>query len=452
MKSLKIFVIGGTAAGTAAAAKAARTNPNAEVILFEESDTVSYGICEIPFLVRGDIQDENKLVIFSPEKLSQEKKITVRTHQKLEKIIPSKNKIMIRDLNNRLSSEYQYDRLIIATGASPKKLGVRGEDGRNIFYVRSHSDTVSILNYLKSETPRNVTIIGGGFVGVEMAEAFRRRNNEVTIIHDKDLPLNDFDKEIQEIVLNELFNNKINFVPNAKTETFIKSKTGKVEFVVTNKGTFETDMVIIAIGVSPNTDFLRSSRIRLGQNGAIRVNNMQETSLDRVYAAGDCCEVKNIVTGKFSYVPLATIAVRTGWVAGENAAGGRVKFDGALYSAALKLFSLELARVGLIEEEAKSLRYNYVKDFITADTKAPIIPGNKKISIKLVVDKITKRILGASLIGGEGVALRANTLAVAIQMKLTVDQFSKLDLSYFPEFSPLWDPLLVATNSIKKKL
>lgn len=452
MKQLKILVIGGTAAGTAAAAKAARTNPNAEVILFEKSDTVSYGVCEIPMLIGGDVDDEKKLIIYSPEELSREKKLTVRTHHKLEKLVPSKNKILVRDLNKSSLIEYQYDRLIIATGASPKKLNIKGEDGRNIFYVRSHSDTNAILTYLKDENPKNVTIIGGGFVGVEMAEAFRKRSAQVTIIHNKDLPLDDFDKEIQEIVLSELNKNKINFIPNAKTEAFIQNKTGKVEYIVTNKGTFETDIVIVAIGITPNTDFLRSSRVKLGQSGGIRVNNMQETSLDRVYAAGDCCEVKNIVTGKYSYVPLATVAVRCGWVAGENAAGGRTKYEGALFSAGLKIFSIELARVGITEETAKNLRYNYVKDYITTDTRVPFIPGSKKISIKIIVDKITRRILGASLIGGEGVILRANTLAAAIQTKLTIEDFSKLDLLYFPEFSPLWDPLLVAANSIKKKL
>lgn len=452
MKNFKILVIGGTAAGTAAAAKAARINPGAEVILFEKSDTVSYGVCEIPFLIGGVIQDEKQLVIYSPQKLSQEKKITVKTLHQLEKIVPSKKKILVRDLNTGLLFEQKYDRLILATGASPKKLNIKGEECINVFNVRSHSDTNALLNYLNSEKPKSVTIIGGGFVGIEMAEAFRRRNMEVTIIHNKELPLNDFDYEIQQMVLDELKKNQINFVANAKTEAFIKSKSQRVEYVVTNKGTFETDFVIVAVGIVPNTEIFKSSRIRLGENNAIKVNNMQETNIEGVYAAGDCCEVKNIVTGKSAYIPLATVAVRSGWVAGENAAGGKAKFEGAIFSAAIKLFSLEIARAGLTEDEAKSLRYNYVKDFITADTKVPFMPENKKIFIKLIVDKTTKRILGAQLAGEEGVALRANTIGTAIQMKLTVYEFSKMDLLYFPMFSPLWDPLLVAANSIKKKL
>ncbi len=452
MKNMKIIVIGGTAAGTSAAAKAARINPAAEIILFEKSDTVSYGVCEIPFLIGGDITDENKLIVFSPQKLSQEKKITVKTLHQLEKIIPSKHKVIIRDLNSSSIIEQKYDRLILATGASPRKLNIKGEESRNVFYIRSHSDTAMLLNYINNEKAKKAIIIGAGFVGVEMAEAFRKNNMEITLIHNKELPLDDFDAEIQQMILQELRKNQVEFVPNARTEAFINSKSGKVEYVVTNKGSFETDLVVVAIGVVPNTEIFKSARIRLGLNNAVKVNNMQETNIDRVYAAGDCCEVKNIVTGRPSYVPLATNAVRTGWVAGENAAGGKAKFDGAIFSAAMKLFSLEIARTGLTEKEATSLQYNYVKDFVITDSKVHFMPGNKKIFIKLIVDKLTKRILGAQLAGEEGVVLRANTIATAIQTKLTIEEFSRLDFSYFPMFSPLWDPLLVAANSIKRKL
>lgn len=452
MKRSTIIVIGGIAAGPSAAAKAARTNPHAEVILFEQSETVSYGVCEIPYLIGGEIENETKLVLFSPEKLASEKNISVKILHRVEKIIPNKRKIIVRDLNANTLKEFQYDRLIIATGAVPKKLNIEGENARNVFYVRSRAETLALMNFLKTENPKKAVIIGGGFIGLEMAEALRKRNLEVTILHNDNLPLDNFEIETSEEVLKELKKQEIEFIPNAKTEAFIKSKSEKIEFVITKRGTFEADLVVIAIGLVPNTGLAKAAGIRLGLNGAIKVNNYQETSIDRIYAAGDCCEVKNIVTGKPAYIPFATVASRSAWVAGENAAGERSKFAGGIYSAALKIFSLEIAKVGISSKEATTLRYKVTTDFITTNSRIPFMSGNKKLSVKLIVDQTSRKILGANVFGEDGAALRANTLAAAIQQKLTVDELSKLDLIYAPTFSPLWDAILIAANSIKKKL
>lgn len=452
MKRKTIIVIGGTAAGPSAAAKAARTNPHAEVILFEQSETVSYGVCEIPYLIGGEIKEEANLLLFSPEKLAADKKIKVKILHCVEKIIPNKRRIIVRDLNANTLKEYHYDSLIIATGAIPKKLNISGEDARNVFYVRSRTETLALMNFLKTENPKKAVIIGGGFIGLEMAEAFKKRNLEVTILHNDSLPLDNFEIETSEEVLNELKRENIDFIPNAKTEAFIKSKSEKIEFVITNRGTFEADIVVVAIGITPNTSLAKAAGIRLGVNNAIKVNNFQETSIDRIYSAGDCCEIKNIVTSKPAYIPFATIASRSAWVAGENAAGERAKFGGGIYSAALKFFSLEIAKVGISSKEATTLRYKVVTDFITTNSRIPFMPGNKKLSVKLIVDQTSRKILGANLFGEDGVALRANTLATAIQQRLTIDELSKLDLIYAPNFSPLWDPILIAANSIKKKL
>ncbi len=452
MKRNTIIVIGGLAAGPTAAAKSARTNPKAEVILFEQSETVSYGVCEIPYLIGGEIQDESKLVLFSPEKLATKKNFSVKILHRVEKIIPNNRIILVRDLNANTLKEYHYDKLIIATGAYPKKINIDGENARNVFYVRSRAETLALMNFMKTENPKKAIIVGGGFIGLEMAEAFRKRNLDVTILHNDNLPLKNFEIETREEVLKELTKQKIEFIPNVKVEAFIKSKSEKIEYVITNRGTFEADLVVVAIGIIPNTALAKAAGVRLGINGAIKVNNYQETSIDRIYAAGDCCEVKNIVTGKPAYLPFATVASRSARVAGENAAGAHSKFEGGIYSAALKLFSLEIAKVGISSIEATALRYKVETDFITSNSKIPFMPGNKKLSIKLIVDQTSRKILGANLFGEDGAALRANTIAVAIQQKLTVNELSKLDLIYAPTFSPLWDPILVVANSIKKKL
>ncbi len=451
MKKRQIVVVGGKAAGPSAAAKAARINPHAEVILLEASETISYGICEIPYLISGEIKDEAKLVIFDAENFSLQKSVTVKTLHKVERLIPNKRKLVVRDLNTSELKEFKYDKLIITTGARPKKLNIAGEDSRNIFSVRSREDARNILRYLESENPKKVAIIGGGFVGIEMAEAFRKLDKEVTLIHQFSLPLEVLENETSEFVLKELTTNGVNFIGNAKTEAFIKSPKGKVEYIITNKGTIETDLVIVAIGVEPNVAFAKNTGLRLGKSGALLVNNLQRTSDDNIFAAGDCCEVKNIVSGKMSYIPLATIAARAGRVAGENAAGGNTKFEGAIFSTAVRVFNLEVARVGLSSAEAIK-NYKIVTEIIVSDSIIPFLPGNKKITLKLIIDQTTKQIIGANIFGEAGAALRANTLAIAIQNKVCIKDLANSDLIYSPPFAPLWDPILVAANRVVKRL
>jgi NADPH-dependent 2,4-dienoyl-CoA reductase/sulfur reductase-like enzyme len=452
MKKRRIIVIGGMAAGPSAAAKAARVNPSAEVILFEQTENVSYGICEVPYVISGEIDKEEMLVVYTPERLSQEKSISVKILHRVEKIIPNKHKIVVRNLSNSEIKEYEYDKLILATGASPKKLNIPEEDSRNVFHLRNRDDSKIILNYLKTEKPKRATIIGAGHIGIEMAESFRKIELEVTLIHKYSLPLETLEIETSERILEELNKNKVDFIPNAKIEAFLKSKKEKVDYVLTNRGSFETDMVIVAIGVEPNISLAKSAKLRIGNTGAISVNNLQQTSNEDIYAAGDCSEVTNIVTGKPAYIPLASVASRSAWVAGENAAGGRSKFAGAINSSALRIFDLETAKAGLSSEEAASARFKVVTDLVVSNSKIPLMPGNKKVTIKLVVDQITKRILGANVFGEEGAVARANVLAAAIQNKLTIQDLSNLDLIYSPPYSPLWDPILVSSNSVKKKL
>lgn len=452
MKKRRILIVGGLAAGPSAAAKAVRTNPNAEVILFEATETVSYGICEAPYAISGLIADEAKLVVYTPERLSETKGIQAKTLHLVEKIVPPKHKIVVRDLRNRGVVEYEYDKLILATGATPKKLGVKGEDGRNVFSLSSREDTLNILNYIKTELPKNAAIIGGGYIGMEMAEALRAKGLDVTLIHRHRLPMSGLELGTRERVVEELEQNSVHFVTNAKTEALLQNNDGKVRHIVTNRGTFETDIVIVAVGVEPNVSLAKAARVRLGPTGAIATDERQQTNVDDIYAAGDCCEVKNIVNGKPMYQPLATIASRTAWVAGENAAGGRAVFKGAIRAIAVKVFGIEIAHVGISSAEAKESRFQAVLQTVTASSKISLMPDAQKITITLIIDLRSGRLLGANVFGGEGAVLRANTLGVAIQHKFTVDDISRFDLIYAPPFAPLWDPILVAANQAKKKL
>ena len=451
MNKRRIIIVGGLAAGPSAAAKAKRTNPNTEVILFEMGETVSYGICESPYAISGLISDENKLVIFSPEELQQEKGITVKTSHRVESISPAKHKISVRDLKKHALSDYEYDKLILTTGSISNRLNIAGEDARNVFRIKSREDTQNILSYLKSESPKNAVIIGGGYIGLEMAEAFRTRGLDVTMIHQFSLPMEGLELETREAVMNELEKNGIHFITNAKVEAFEKDKSSRVKYVLTNRGSYEADIVFLSLGVKPNVELAAVAKIRIGANGGILTDERQQTNIEDIYAAGDCCEVSNIISGKRMYIPLASLANRTGSVAGENAAGGRAIFKGAIRALAVKVFGLEVAQVGLSLEESLQGGFKAATELVTASTKVPMMPGGEKITIKLIHDQRSKRLLGANVFGGAGSIHRANLLGTAIQQKLTLDEVSRFDLIYSPHFAPLLDPIFISVSQAKKK-
>lgn len=451
MRNRRILVIGGLAAGPSAAAKAARTNPNADVTMFEASDTISYGICESPYVIGGSLPDEEKLVIYTPERMKEEKRVDAKVLHFVEKIVPQKKSIIVRNLQRQSSEEFRYDKLIIATGTLPRRLMIENENARNVFHLNSRGDAVGILNYLRVEKPERAVIIGGGYIGMEMSEALRSRGLEVTIVHRSRLPMGGLEQDTRERVLEEIEKNDVTFIPGAKVDALVLDKSERVRHVVTSRGTFETDMVILGIGVEPNVSLAHAAKIRLGPSGGILTNGQQQTNIEDIYAAGDCCEVKSAVTGKTMLLPLATLASKTGWIAGENAAGGRVVGRAVVRAIAVKIFDLAVAHVGAGTDEAKKAGFSVTTEAITAYGKVGLFPDAQKITIRLIFDSRTQRLLGANLFGGDGTILRADTLSLAIQHKLTIDDLTRLDLIYTPPFSPLWDPIVIAANQAKKK-
>jgi NADPH-dependent 2,4-dienoyl-CoA reductase/sulfur reductase-like enzyme len=451
----RIIVIGGLAAGPSAASKAKRVNPDADVTLFEQDRYISYGICEIPYYIQGLIDDENKLIAFTPEELKKEKGVLVKIRHRVEKILPASRKVFVRDLESDIVSEYSYDKAIIATGSKTRRLGIPNENASNVFAVKTYEDGLRIKKCLEDEHPRKAVLIGGGYIGMEMAEALASRGIETTLLHRSELPMAGLELETRQAVADQLVEHGVRFVPNVRTESLVSeqawsSDAKRVTRIPTNRGTYDCDLVILSIGVEPNCELAKEAGISLGVTGAIRVDEKQQTRADNIYAAGDCCEVKNLINSHFMYIPLATIASKAAWVAGENAAGGRAVFKGAIRAIAVKVFDLEVAQVGLSVLEAQESGFDATTEFIRSHSRVAYMPNSKDVNVKLILDKRSKRVLGANLFGGEGIALRANTLAVAIQHKLTVDEVSQLDLVYAPTYSPLWDPILVAANVSKR--
>ena len=451
----RIVVIGGLAAGPSAASKAKRVNPDAEVILFEQGSNISYGICEIPYYLSGIVDDKQKLIAYTPGELKEKRGVTVKIHHRVEKILPTKRKVLVRDLEKNDVVEYLFDKAILATGSTSRRLSIPGENSQNVFVVKSYDDGMKIKEFLDSVHPRKAVLVGGGYIGMEMAEVLTSLGIETTILHKSELPMAGLERETRQAVAEQLTQHGVHFIPNVQTERFIhephsSSRVGQVVRVLTSKGVFESDIVILSLGVEPNAELAKDAGISVGATGAIRVDEMQRTRTDNIYAAGDCCEVKNLVNNRPMYMPLATVASKAAWVAGENAAGGRALFKGAIRAIAVKVFDLEVAQVGLSADEARESRFDVATELIHGHSRVAYMPGSKDVTVKFILDKKSKRLLGANLFGGEGVTLRANILAVAVQHKLTVDEISQLDLAYAPPFSPLWDPVLVAANVSKR--
>jgi NADPH-dependent 2,4-dienoyl-CoA reductase/sulfur reductase-like enzyme len=447
----RILVIGGLAAGPSAASKAVRTNPNVEVVMFEQGEHISYGICEIPYYIAGEVKEE-KLVAYTPTTLKEKKGVDARILHRVEQIMPTKKKIVVRDLKLGTTMEEKYDRLIIATGSRPRTLGIAGEDARNVFHVKSLDQGLRIKRFIEEEKPKRAVIVGCGYIGMEMADALRLRDMEVTMLHRHSLPMGGLERETREVLREQLEKHKVNFVAHARTEGFVVDKQRRVTHVVTSDGSYETDLVILSLGVMPNSEIAKEAGIRVGSLNGILTDQRQQTDLDNIYAAGDCCEVKNLVNNKSMFIPLATVASKAGWVAGENAAGGNATMRGAIRAIGVRVFDLEVVQVGISSEEAKESGFDVVTETVTAWNKVAIMPGSKRVTIRTIADKKTRRLLGVNIYGEEGAALRAHALGVAIQHRITIDEMQQWDLAYTPPFAPLWDPILVAANATRKKM
>jgi len=447
----KLLIIGGTAAGTAAAAKAKRVNPGLDITLFEQGEFISYSTCSMPYFVGNVIPNYKDLISYSPDRFEKEKGCTVKVFHRVENIIPARKKIIVRELKTDAAQEYHYDRLLIASGARAKIPNSEWLKAKNVFTVKNLSDSIQLKHFIDSMRPRSALIIGGGFIGMEMAEALAQHRIDIKILHKSPLPMNTLEHESQKIIRDELKRHGVSFIGETVV-TDIRMDHDAVTSVQTGDGDFSADMILLALGFEPNLDFARDAKIRRGPFGGILVDAKMRTNIEHIYAAGACTEIRNLVSNKSMYLPLGNIANKMGWVAGENIAGGSAQFLGAVRTTAVKIFDLEVASVGLSSHEAGLCGFKVITDGINAYSRIKEFPGSKPIFVKFIIDQLSKRLLGANLIGEEGAALRANTLSAAIQNKMTIRQIADLDFMYTPPYSPVWDPILVAANQSLKKL
>lgn len=444
---MKVVILGGVAAGMSAASKLRREVKDAQIVVIEKGVDVSYGACGLPYYIGGENENADLMRIRKAEVFIEKQNIDVRLLSEAVSVDPSSKTVKVLNLVSMEEYEESYDKLVVATGASPIIPNLPGVGLKNIFTLKSIQDGEKIKKTLNSDSIKNVVIVGSGFIGLEMAEACAVLGKKVRIIEMLSRVMNPFEPEITELISKTLVDHGVVLNTDEKVEEF----TGEeyVKGIRTNKGSYEADLVLLSVGVSPNTTFLRNVGFDFMRNGAIIVNGKMETCVADIYAGGDCAGVHHKILKKDVYLPLGTNANKQGKIIGENLAGKDKEFPGALGTSVLRVIDIEAGKTGISEEEAKNNGIAYGTTIVEVNNHAPYYPNPKPIRIKLVYDPETRRVLGACAAGGSGTALRINTFAAIIDAGMTLDQVSNLDLCYAPPFSQVWDAIHVAVNSVK---
>lgn len=447
MRNKKLVIIGGDAAGMSAASKVRREQPNFEIIVFEKSEFTSYSACGIPYFISGKVETIEELVVRSPSEFIKKYNIQAKTLHEVLEVDTDNNKVLVHNYNDKTQFWESYDELLIATGGKAVCPEVKNHTVNGIFGIQTLHSGKKVHAFIEDYQPKNAVIVGGGYIGLEMAEALILKGLKVTIVNRSQEIMNTLDPDMGEKVRKALENLGVT-VYNSESLDYFEEKDNRVSAVVTDQKTIKTDLVILGMGTAPNTAFLAQSKIKLSQQKAIKVNRKQQTNIKNVWAAGDCAETKNVVTNKPFYIALGTVANKTGLVAGTNIAGGDLKFPGVVATAVCKICIYEIARTGLLETDCKNYNIDFVSTVIKSKTRANYYPKAKDIYVKLIAEKKTGKLLGAQIIGEEGAAKRIDVLATALTSKLTLQNIIDLDLSYAPPFSPVWDPVQTAARKL----
>lgn len=442
-----IVIIGAEAAGMSAAAKARRTDRHADILVFEQSHVVSFGACGLPYYVGDNFDDTSYMAERSVEQF-RESGIDLRIGHQVLSVDAKSQSLKVKDLASGDTFEQGYDRLMIASGASVIRPPIAGLDDESVFFLKTMDDGINLKRRVQDETVQETVVIGAGYIGLEVVEALVHQGKKVRLIELSERVLSEsFDSEMSELVQQELIDNQVALHLNERVES-IESQEGS-RWVVTNLGRYPADLVVVATGVKPNTEFLASTGIERLGNGAIVIDQQGRTSLSNVYAAGDCATVWHRLRQQAVYIPLATTANKIGRLLGENLCGGAKVFSGTLGSAGVKVLGVEAGRTGISEREAAQLGWQVRSVVINDKNTTNYVAGQQAIRVKLIYDAESKRILGGQIAGGAGSVLRVDTIAAAIQGGLTTEDLGMMDLVYAPPFARTWDALNVAGNVAK---
>ncbi|MBU8850309.1 MAG: FAD-dependent oxidoreductase [Desulfobacterales bacterium] len=446
---MRLVIIGGDAAGMSAASRAKRKDPDIDIIVLEQTHDVSYSACGMPYNIADPERDMEKLVVRKAEVFIEKNKINLLTGHRVTAIDRSAKKITGTTVQGG-SFSFDYDKLFIATGASPVIPDLPGFDLPQVMSLKSLEQGKQIKSYILENKVKKAVIIGMGYIALEMCEAFAKRGVKVSMVKPGPVFLPWLSPDLADIIYQELIQKGVDIYSGHAIQE-IESLGSSVKVVCANL-TLKADMVLVAMGVKPCSEMAKEAGLDLGISDSIAVDRYLITSDKDIYAAGDCADTYNSVTDDKCWIPLALIANRAGWAVADNVTGTQTRLQGIAGTSVFKVFSLEVARSGLNFKEATDAGFDPVENSVKTRSRAHGHPGSTPIHINMVADKKTGRLLGAQMVGKEGVAHRINAVAVALHNKMTVEDFSQTDLAYAPPFGPVWDPLLTAANQLVKKI
>lgn len=440
----RMVVVGGVAGGASAAAKAKRENPDLEVVVYEKSGWVSYGACGLPYVLSGEIPRLERLVARTPEEF-RKGGVEVHTRHEVVDVDPELRTLTVFDHGEGRTFQDRYDYLVLATGAKPTLPPIPGTEQAGVYTLRSMEDGEALLRAL--EGAKRAAILGAGYIGLEVAEAFRKRGLEVTLLELKDRPLPHWDEEVGNLLKEELERHGVEVWTGVKVEAL--RGQGRVEAVETSEGVVPADLVLVATGIRPHTALAQAMGVALGPTGAIATDEEMRTNLEGVYAAGDVAESFHHLLKRPYWLPLGDVANKHGRTAGAAIAGKKARFHGVVGTAIFKAFGLAVATTGLSLEGALREGFRAKKVFIQSRDGAHYYPGSQPLWVELVYEEGSERLLGGAVVAHGHGALRIDALAALLHRGGTVEDLLALDLAYAPPYSPVWDPLLIAAQQVR---
>ena len=440
---MKVVIIGGVAGGATAAARIRRLDEQAEIVVFERSGFISYANCGLPYYIGGIIEEENDLTLQTPESFWRRFRVKMNMHHEVTAIHPDSKTVTVKNLENGKILTESYDKLVLSPGANPIKPGFDGIDSDKIFTLRTVEDTFCIKDYINANHPKSAVLAGGGFIGLELAENLRELGMDVTIVQRPKQLMNPFDADMASFIHNEMRKHGVKLALGHTVEGF-KERDGGVDVLLKDEQPLHADMVILAIGVSPETTLAKDAGLELGIKGSIVVNDKMETSIPDIYAVGDAVQVKHFVTGQDALISLAGPANKQARIAADNICGGDSHYTGGQGSSIIKIFDMTAAATGINEKTAKSLGIATDKVILSPMSHAGYYPGGKMMTMKVLFEKDTYRLLGAQIVGFDGVDKRIDVLATAIRAGIKAYELTELDLAYAPPYSSAKDPVNMA--------
>ena len=440
---MKVVIVGGVAGGATAAARIRRLNEQAEIVVFERSGFISYANCGLPYYIGGVIEDPEELTLQTPESFFSRFRVSMRVRHEVTAIHPDKKAVSVTDLETGEVFEESYDKLILSPGAKPTQPRLPGVGLDKLFTLRTVEDTFRIKAYISENHPKSAVLAGGGFISLELAENLRELGMDVTIVQRPKQLMNPFDADMASFIHSEMRRHGVKLALGHTVEGF-EEKDGGVDVLLKDEAPLHADMVVLAIGVSPDTHLAQEAGLELGVKGSIVVNDRMETSVPHIYAVGDAVQVKHFVTGQDVLLSLAGPANKQGRIAADNICGGDSHYTGSQGSSVIKVFAMTAASTGVNETNARKAGLDVDTVILSPMSHAGYYPGGKVMTMKVVFEKATYRLLGAQIVGYEGVDKRIDVLATAIRAGLKATALKDLDLAYAPPYSSAKDPVNMA--------